>query len=150
MGANSYYPFQNLLFKYVEKDQELYIISKNKVEIQWGEILYIQENMPIELPVGNYETTLHFDAIRNKVDNGYYTVDKETPILIGRKIVYRSSPKSLAGKIQDIRDQIEAELSVLPPASQFYSIEAIVYKADGSSGGQVTTTISHDGQIEVI
>lgn len=150
MGENAYKPVQDLHFEYNENSYDLFIIAENKVEILLGEILQLVEVLPVTLPSGVFDTTLHIDVIRNSNQSGYYTAEKEIPILVDDKMEYQGPHGNLAEKIEDIRSQIEAKLSVLPPESRFYSITAIVYKADGSKGGEVTSTIAQNGTIKII
>lgn len=150
MGENAYKPVQDLHFEYNENSYDLFIIAENKVEILLGEILQLVEVLPVTLPSGVFDTTLHIDVIRNSNQSGYYTAEKEIPILVDDKMEYQGPHGNLAEKIEDIRSQIEEKLSVLPPESRFYSITAIVYKADGSKGGEVTSTIAQNGTIKII
>lgn len=150
MGENAYKPLQNLHFEYDENSHDLFIITEIKVEILFGEILQLVETHPVILPSGVFDTTLHLDVIRNSTQSGYYTAEKDIQVLIDDKMDYQGPHGNLEEKIEDIRHQIELKLSILPPESRFYSITAVVYKADGSKGGEVTSTLTHEGAIKIL
>lgn len=151
MGENLHKPLQHLYFKYVENESNLYLVSIVDVELRWGEYARLREPNPLNLPFGVMDLTLHFDIQPNNTGVGYYTAQFISQVLIMPDLVYERvpPPDTTATKIADLRSQVEKYIEK-NSALDAYTVVAKVVETNGSTGGQVTTTISDAGQIVII
>lgn len=151
MGENLHKPLQHLYFKYVENELNLYLVSIIDVELRWGEYALLREANPLIQPFGDMDVTLHFDIQPNNTGVGYYIAQFVSQVLIMPDVDYRTVPPSAdeAEKMADLLTQVGYYIKK-NSALDIYTVVAEVVETNGSTGGQVTTTISDSGQIVII
>jgi hypothetical protein len=138
-----YKPFQNLSYMYSIANNAIYLRSSLNVFLPHKETLTSQDAAEMEL-----KYFLKFTSISDVTNSEDYLYCHDSLIKIPMKFAVKYDPKALDSVKNSIQKNIEADL--INKGISFYSVTTTVHKRDGSVGGQVSNTISQQGEVVIL
>jgi hypothetical protein len=139
-----YKPYQNLSFIYNTRDGNIYLKSSVNVYLPAKETLASQDASYD----GKSMVTLKFKDFSDVANYEDYLYCHDSLILIIEKAKVRYDASNSANTKSSVQKCIQNSLA--SNYASFYTVTAIAYKIDGTEGGQVTNTITHQGEVIIL
>jgi len=139
-----YKPYQSLSYFYNTREGNIYLKSSVSVYMRSRESLATQD----VLNDGISAVILKFNDIQDVAKSVDYLYVHDTMLRVIEKAKVSYNAADLAGSKNSVLACVTEDLK--NKGVSFYSVTAYVYKLDGSVGGQVTNTISQQGEVIIL